>query len=667
MERIKNILRDIDLFGITIGFRFDSRKRYQSALGGFFLILFAIILIVFGIYYFIPFFKRKNYTIVYYIMNLASSEEVDLFSEETNYAFGLVCDDSDKEKLKIEDLLDLKMRYIIYTKRTDGTYDKVPQDIETHTCTYSDFYNKYNDQMDYLGLTSFQCINNKNYIIQGIFSDQIFSYFEVSILSKNTSEELLNEIERYLYHNDCKLNIAFIDMIINLDDYKNPITKYVNDEIFVQLNPALYVKTNIYFMNQEFTNDNYLFFLIGDESPQKNSIYSWEEEYALWKGFNRSLTKVFSYNYFAKTYIRADIRKTVINRRYQKFSEYFANTFSLLTGIYEVLSVFFYFIYHFSSYHFLSKKIFFFKEVENKDNFDIHKKIRQIEELFNITDINISLNEVKQKGYKLNNNSTTFKKGKINNKEESEKEINIYNNPKNKLEKQLKYSSFSSLKNGELNINNKNNTKDSSYQRQYNERSKSKFNENVPKLNMNLSTKKKKYENSRIKKNSYRYSIYSSESLGTNTENSSSEYEKPKKKKREEYSFNPCEIIFFIICKCCLPKNFSMKNDINEIASNILAKKMDIITYVRNMTLFENINKFVIDDDKIPILNFLCRPIISLNKDEKSRFDELYRTYRDKDFNKFQNKICELVQKSKGKDLETRLIYLTHEHMKKCF
>ena len=258
MERIKNILRDIDLFGITIGFRFDSRKRYQSALGGFFLILFAIILIVFGIYYFIPFFKRKNYTIVYYIMNLASSEEVDLFSEETNYAFGLVCDDSDKEKLKIEDLLDLKMRYVIYTKRTDGTYDKLPQDIETHTCTYSDFYNKYNDEMDYLGLTSFQCINNKNYIIQGIFSDQIFSYFEVSILSKNTSEELLNEIERYLYHNDCKLNIAFIDMIINLDDYKNPITKYINDEIFVQLNPALYVKTNIYFMNQEFTNDNYV-------------------------------------------------------------------------------------------------------------------------------------------------------------------------------------------------------------------------------------------------------------------------------------------------------------------------------------------------------------------------------------------------------------------------
>ena len=289
--------------------------------------------------------------------------------------------------------------------------------------------------------------------------------------------------------------------------------------------------------------------------------------------------------------------------------------------------------------------------------------MKQIEELFNITDINLT--EVKQKEYKLNDNWTS-KKEKTNNKEESKKEINIYNNQKNTLEKQMKYLSFSSLKNGELYTNNKNNVKDSSYQKQYNEHSKKIFNENVQILNMNINIKNKTYENSGNQSNSYRYKIYTSESLGTNIENSSSEYEKPKKKKRVEYSFNTFEIIFYIIFKCCLSKNFSLKNTINEKASNILTKKMDIITYLRNMTLFENINKFVIDEDKITIFNFLCRPIISLKKEEKSKFDELYRTYRNKDFNKFQNKICELVENSNGKDMEAKLISLSHEHMKKC-
>ena len=148
MGKIKDILTTIDLFGITISFRYKNRKRYQTPLGGFFLLLFVIILFVLGIYYFIPFVNRKNFTVVYYTMNLASTEEIDLFTSESNIAFGISCSNNENENLNIEDILDLKMKYIIYTKNTDGTYDKDPQDLETHSCTYSDFFNKYNKQMD---------------------------------------------------------------------------------------------------------------------------------------------------------------------------------------------------------------------------------------------------------------------------------------------------------------------------------------------------------------------------------------------------------------------------------------------------------------------------------------------------------------------------------------
>ena len=249
----------------------------------------------------------------------------------------------------------------------DGKYIKDPYDINTHKCNYDDFFNKYDKQVDYLGLQEFECLTNKDYLIQGIFSDQIFSYFEISALAKNTSTELLNEIERFLFENDCKFHMAFTDMIIDLDNYENPMTQYLNDEIFIQINPTFFIKKNIYFMNQEFTNDNYLLFIIGDdESRETKILYSRYEEYTLWKGTNRALYKPDYYNYYSKVYIRADLKKTFIKRRYQKFVEFFSDSFSMLMAIFEILSIIFYFIYNFTAYYQLSKKIFFFKEVEHK-------------------------------------------------------------------------------------------------------------------------------------------------------------------------------------------------------------------------------------------------------------------------------------------------------------
>ena len=648
MKAIKNLLTDIDLFGITISFRYNTRKKYQSPLGGFFLVLFLILLFVLGIYYFIPFFNRKNYTVVYYTMNLASTEEVDLFTSESNVAFGLTCESNSNEKLKISDLLDLQTKFIIYKKSMDGSYNKDPFDIDTHSCTYSDFFNKYDKQVDYLGLNKFQCMTNENYVIQGIYSDQIFSYFEISVLSKNTSIELLNEIERFLFENDCKLHMAFTDMIIDLDDYESPMTQYLNDELFIQLNPTLFIKKNIYFMNQEFTNDNYLLFIIEDDkTPEIKTLYSRYEEYNLWKGLNRGSTKPDYFNYFSKVYIRADLKKTVIKRKYQKFMEFFADTFSLLTGIYEVLYIIFYFIYNFSSYHFFSKRLFFFKELNNENNFNAHKKINQIENLLYIID-----SKEKKDDNNLIEVNSNLNKGKIKNKEENQKEINIYNNNKKYSSKEVSELKYSS--------------KSITSQRQNDEYSKQNFNENYQKYNMNLMRGNKIKNNERIYKSrsSDRYKIYSNESIGTNMD-SSSESAKPKRKKRIDYSFNLFEIIFVLLCRCCLTKKIKLKNIIYDKANNIMFKKMDIITYVRNMILFDFINKIIIDEDRIPIINFICRPIISLNKEEKNKYDDFYKNYREKDFNQFSEEIMDLTEKPRDKDKKMRLVSLSREHLKK--
>ena len=379
----------IDIFGINFTFRYREKEMYQTALGGFFFLLFVIALLVMGIYYIIPFINRKNYTIVYYTMNLALTEEVNLFASESNIAFGLSCESNKKETRKIEELLYMETKYVYYIKNLDGTFNKQPRKLTTNKCTRADFYNKYESQFDYLTLSNFECLqkSDRDFSIQGIFADQIFSYFEVTVKSLNDSKELTEEVERFLLHNDCKLKFVYTDIIIDLDNYEDPETQYLN-EIFVQLNPTLFIKRNIYFINQDFSNDDYLMFVIGEEDlPETKPLYSRYEEYELYKGTNRSEKAAEEYDYYSKIYIRADLRKVIIKRKYQKFMEFYADATSLLITIYEILVIIFNYIDTFYGYNTVAKKIFFFKDLENPDSFNVNKKLNIINELISITDL----------------------------------------------------------------------------------------------------------------------------------------------------------------------------------------------------------------------------------------------------------------------------------------
>ena len=89
--------------------------------------------------------------------------------------------------------MDLKLNFVQFEKLNNGSYHKVPKSLKVGICEYEDFYNKYNKQIDYLGLKDFYCIKNKEFTIQGIYLDKIFSYYEISSLAKNKSDEHINE------------------------------------------------------------------------------------------------------------------------------------------------------------------------------------------------------------------------------------------------------------------------------------------------------------------------------------------------------------------------------------------------------------------------------------------------------------------------------------------
>jgi len=676
MDAIKNFFTTVDIFGITYSFRYKGKEKYQTAFGGFIVIIFLILVLVMGIYYFIPFINRKNYTIVYYTMNLAKTEEVSLFASESNFAFGLICEDNKNEKYDIYELLDLKTRYVIYIKSRDGTYKKDPKTIETHLCTYEDFYNKYDAQFDYLNLNTYACVGNKEDTIQGIYADQIFSYFEYSVVAKNNSRELTYEIERFLFENDCKFQLAFTDIIIDLDNYKKPITQYLNT-VFIQLNPTMFIKRNIYFMNQHFSNDDFLMFVFGDdEEPEKKTLFSRYEEYALYKGLNRFVSQPEEYDYYSKVYIRADLKKTVIKRKYQKFMEFYADASSLLVAIYEILVIIFNYVDTFYAHHSLAKTIFFHKEPEDKENFNISKKRVAIQELIAITDsqkknVENEDKEIQSKSSKIIKNFPPKRKEQVNdNKEENNKEIKIYNSRNSPFDKKnTNTKSFSNIKGNET-LNKKNyisNYKDNFNEKYNDDFNKADYDDSYPRYKINQ-MKRNMSSNIMMNLRNSNKNDFFSESFGTNMEEYSSESDGSNKKKKRsikiENNFNIFEIIISQFFCCCICRNIAIKNYANEKANEILFKKMDIITYVRNMILFDILNQTMLDNGKKAIINFLGRPIISISQKRKNEFDEFYKNYREKDFNKYYNQIQKLVHKSEKEKREEKLISISNEKLR---
>ena len=668
MEGLLNFLRMLDSFGLVYNFRYRDKKKYKTIIGGFFFILYLIVVFVLGILSFIPFATRKNYTIVYYTMNLAQTEEVNVFESESNFALGLSCEaesKEDNEEKNIFDLLDLKSSYVKYQKFSDGSYKKFPKELITHKCTYNDFYNKYNKEFDFLGLSTFECIDDKKDTIQGIYSNEIFSYFEFSILAKNQSDDLQDEIERYLFKNDCKLNFAYTDIIIDLDNYKSPITEYLN-QLFIQLNPELFIKRNIYFMNQYFTTDANLMYIYGDITPDKKPLYSRYEEYSLYQGLNRKVKKPPKFEYYSKVYLRADLKKTIIKRKYQRLMEFYSSVSCLLTAIYKILNLFLSEINYFYGYHSLSKYIFFFKELEDKNTFSISKKTNMIKEIISITNTSMNLEtESNYKKTKKIKNASSKGKEKESQKdsvediiEEDIKEINLYNMTKKKEEnnngrntpiKTLTFFTRDTLEEKE-----ENNDKDNNYNKT-----------NKPKNKLFLNKKK---INSRLRVNVIsNNNLYSSEKRVTDNdkvENSSFSTKKSGKKEKINNFFNLFELISSQIFKFCMTHNLAVKNNAVNKAKKILFKHLDVVTYIRNNILNNRINQILLDEKEKILMNFFSRPIISIDTEENNEFEKLYDNYEDKDFDEYYEQIVEIENKTKKEEKDKKLLSISNEQLK---
>ena len=516
-KKFRGFLRSFDIFGESFTFKYKEEDSHNTPFGGFICIIFYVLTFLYFINNFIPFLKKENFTLQYYTMNLEDTEEIKLSEKPIAFGFGLTVNNTNAD---LSDLFKFRVEY------RKNNYPK--KSINFNKCGLSDFHNLHDEYLEKVSIDEYYCISQEDLSDnspEGIYTGDNFAYYMISLESKYLDNATHNQlINDYLIESDCKLQMFYTDITIDVDDYKNPISSVLNS-MFLQLDPTIIQKRNILFMNYHLTDeDSILHVVSGEEEPIIKTGLSRIEDYAVYKGLNRVEKKTDDYNIYAKIYIRADNRKVEIYRTYQDLMDFYDETTAIFWTLYYI------FIDLIASYdrkkatHSISKKLFFFEGTKYINN----EKMKKLKDILNT-------NEIKEnrKNIKLSQN------------EEDIEENIIYTRNQKSSD----------------NINKESNT---------------------PSIN-NM--------NNEIKKDDViiNYSNY---------------------------------LLFEIIasCKlCCKTEKFKKKLDLYEKAESIIDDKLDVIYYIRNMILFELINKIYLENDEI--INFLSRPIIYYtSSDKKSEF-----------------------------------------------
>ena len=451
-KRIKNFIRWFDFSGESFTFKYKDEDKLSTIFGGIIFISFYI----FAIFYFIgilsPLHGMKVFELKYYDKNLNGTDGFDndlkLFERTSAFAFGLTNNNHDYKHNSIYNIYDL---FILETRHNSNGWN-IPRYIRQ--CTKEDFIDFDYNQIIRDNINNLKCFDPTLLPYIHISKPDI-TYFTITVKSKYPGNETHdNLIAHYLTENDCRLQIYYTDISLDLENPKNPLS-FNTSSMFLQLNPILIQKRDIYYMNYHLINDGEFYqMLFNFEEPRKETGLSRVVDYAVYKGLNRSVNNYKDNDIYERIYIKQDNRKILIKKEYKNLLVFYGEKSSLLLSLYWILCFFFSLYDKEKANHSISKKLFYFEGIEN-NRFKEFKKIKEI----------IYSNQVEERiiHTRINNISTyirnitsndvlTVNSIKANTNSNHNDNLEGNNKDKNKKEKLIDYSSFNLF---EMFMNNK--------------------------------------------------------------------------------------------------------------------------------------------------------------------------------------------------------------------
>ena len=639
--KVHRLIKYFDFFGTNFNLRYKGYKRYKSFTGGIIFILFMIAIIIFSLISLISFFKRYNMTIIYYDMQISPTDNISFH----NYSYGVGFLGSCDSNQNFSELFEYDLNYVIMN---NSKVDKPKQrfKIGIHLCNYSDFYNKSSQTLDLMGVNGiYYCpdVNNNN--IQGIYTDEIFSYLELTLRAKYIEEDYFDLYYNLLTGYDCKLHIFFPMTIINMYNHLKPFDYDLYD-LFLQLSPISFVKRNVFYKIQKFDSAESYFF---DTFKTKYFLdYSRYDDFNLYKSTNRFKSKVDDFEKFARVYLRADSIRTNISRKYQKISECIAQVSSIFSTLFIILRLIISFIDEFYANNHIIRNVYKFKDVKDTKTYtflrNIKKKINssKVKRLERISMI-AEFGSFKPKRNKLNklkvnfmdNSSDTIINKSCVSLKDDKKETEFIE--KNEFFFQLGKNEFN---NDKLNLNSNQNNN-----RKYN--SCSNINNDI---------------NFYPKKNHFSFR-FSNPKIG---------HKETNKKKTKEISlkFRFQEVFLYLFCFKIYNKNLKKKIYYLEKARNNFFYNLDIQVFMKKMNLIDIYGYILFEPYQNVILKFLSTPLISIYQCDFNVINHLNKLlsldFNYQDINNFissYNKLNDFKEKTKGEIRLSNIINIEMGHL----
>ena len=370
MKAIKDNLKrfkKIDKFGEKYTFKYKDKDKYSTIFGGILSLIIFLTGITISLLNLIPFIKKENIFLQFYTVKLNETENIKL-NELTNFGVGLDCEVDKKTNITGKDLFDLEFNFDVRYKVNPN--DSYKETVLMENFNKSSFYKENIEVFSYLQTEGFQALlsnNSQDNALEGIFTEKKFSFLSITVLSKNKSKEHFDKINDYLLNNECNLQFYYSDITVNISNYEEPTKPFI-DSIFLQINPHLYIKKNLFFMKYHFKYDNRLFPILNSKSEEEEKIgFSRAESYFTYQGLDRlnSISDNADDDKYAKLYIRVDNKKVEIQRKYQSFLEFYAENTSFWFDAFWLIDLFISIVYNYASNRILSKKLFIFEGTED--------------------------------------------------------------------------------------------------------------------------------------------------------------------------------------------------------------------------------------------------------------------------------------------------------------
>ena len=652
LNSLKNFLKKIDYFGTEFTFEYESKDKYHSITGGIVFLIFILISLIYTLITLTNLIQRKNLTVVYYKMQIPSTDTINFDNYTLTNAFSIVC--SGKNSSNISDYFSIETNKVSLTQY-NGEVQREKIKLNYSLCTNAHFYNKFNESVELYGLNSRYCFDDNNITIEGLYTDEVYKYVEITLYMTKTEPEDFQQYYDLLTQNDCSFQIYYTNFAFDVNNFDNPVTPFIGNK-FVKLQPNFLNKMELYFLLQKFNSyENYLF---DNYHTKYYSGFSDISSFSLYKGNDRFEIKPDSYNQIAKFFLRADTARNIITRKYMKITEFAASTSSLLSGLLIILNLIFKKVNRFYALESIVKNINKFKGVSSK-NFKIFKKIKnefsmnQIEKISQFADDfshrhsstnNSQINKKYQPQILKNFTSENFEKQNKNynsnlvlNKLNLNRINSLYNNNNN-----INNNNINNISNNNNNANNNKNNNDNNdnnnninnntiYNSNYNNINNISNNSEINKVqnssvnnrdnieDFNLLFLKNQNSNKSPKK-----SLFLSDKEKQKKKNQFNQIENLKIKKLKTktisnqekfiFQFNLCEIFSSFLCPCFLSKNLGYKIQLINIGKKNLDFQLDIFTYIHNNQILEILTYILLEPYQKTMLKFISKPSISLVK-----------------------------------------------------